>query len=223
MFAMKQTAEETQWHKKIRRPAKNVLSHLADGRAWENFDKNFKDFAKDQRNLRLVLAIDGFNPFSNMSTRYSMWPMLVTPMNLPPWECVNAANYFMYLLVPGPSCPGKDFDLYFEPLVEELLELWDGVSTYDALSGKKFDLHAALLWCIHKYPVLSTLSGQTTKGYYACIHYDKNPLSRAPRGKIGYLGHRCFLPKDYAWQRSLAFLPPLPFSKFIRCLVVLSF
>jgi hypothetical protein len=41
-----------------------------------------------------------------------------------------------------------------------------------------FDLHAAVLWCIHDYPMLSTLLGRTTKGYYACIHYDKNPLSR---------------------------------------------
>jgi hypothetical protein len=67
--------------------------------------------------------------------------------------------------------------------VEELLELWTGVSTYDVVSGKKFDLHAAMLWCIHDYPALSTLSGRTTKGYYASIHCDKNPLSRAPRGK----------------------------------------
>jgi hypothetical protein len=104
----------------------------------------------------------------------------------------------MSLLIHGPSCPGKDFDLYLEPLVEEMLELWTGVSTYGAVSGKKFDPDAAGLWCIHDYPALSTLSGRTTKGYYACIHCDKNPLSRALRGKIGYIGHRHFLPKDHA-------------------------
>jgi len=43
----------------------------------------------------------------------------------------------MSLLIPGPSSPGKDFDLFLEPLIEELLELWKGVVTYDALSGKK--------------------------------------------------------------------------------------
>jgi hypothetical protein len=41
---------------------------------------------------------------------------------------------------------------------------------------------------------------------YACIHCDKYPLSRALRGKIGYIGHRHFLPKDHAWRRSLAFV-----------------
>ncbi|EAY97045.1 hypothetical protein OsI_18969 [Oryza sativa Indica Group] len=111
----------------------------------------------------------------------------------------------MSLLIPGPTSPGKDFDLFLEPLIEELLELWIGVSTYDAFSARKFNLRAAVLWCIHDYPALSTLSGRTTKGYYACIHCDKNPLSRAPRNKIGYFGHRRFLPRTHAWRRSHAF------------------
>jgi hypothetical protein len=123
MFAMKETAEQTKWHKKGRKPVKNVMSHPADGRAWKDFDKKYKEFVEDSRNLRLALATDGFNPFGHMSTQYSMWPVLVTPLNLPPWECVNPANCFMSLLIPGPSCLGKDFDLYLEPLVEELLEL----------------------------------------------------------------------------------------------------
>jgi hypothetical protein len=205
MFAMKQTSEQTQWHKVSRRPVKDVMSHPADGLAWEDFDRRFASFADDPRNLRLSLATDGFNPFGNMSTQYSMWPVLVTPLNLPPWEVVNPANCFMTLLIPGPSSPGKDFDLFLEPLIEELLALWSGVSTYDAITGKKFDLRAAVLWCVHDYPALSTMSGRTTKGYYACIHCDKDPLSRALRGKIGYIGHRRFLPRNHAWRNSLAF------------------
>jgi len=188
-----------------RKPVANEMSHPADGEAWKDFDRKYQSFTADARNLRLSLATDGFNPFGNRSTQYSMWPVLVTPLNLPPWECVNSANCFMSLLIPGTSSPGKDFDLFLEPLIEELLALWKGVSTYDAVSGKKFDLRAAVLWCIHDYPALSTLSGRTTKGYYACIHCDKNPLSRALRGKIAYIGHRRFLPKDHEWRKSLAF------------------
>jgi hypothetical protein len=41
-----------------------------------------------------------------------------------------------------------------EPLIEELQELWKGVSTFDALTGKDFDLHAVVIWCIHDYPAL---------------------------------------------------------------------
>ena len=81
----------------------------------------------------------------------------------------------MALLFPGPTSPGKDFDIFLEPLVEDLLELWTGVRAYDALAGKMFNLCSAVLWCIHDYPALSTLSGRTTKGYFACTHCDKHP------------------------------------------------
>ncbi|XP_066323971.1 uncharacterized protein [Miscanthus floridulus] len=158
IFASKRTSKETQWHQKKRTPVNNVMSHPADGEAWKDFDRREKTFASDPRNLRLALATDGFNPFGNMSTQYS------------------------------PKSPGKDFDVFLEPLIEDLIDLWKGVRTFDACTGKKFDLRAAVLWCIHDYPALSTLSGRTTKGYYACIHCDKDPLSR---------GH--------AWRRSLAF------------------
>ena len=205
IYASKRTSKETQWHKKVRKPVDNVMSHPADGEAWKDFDTREPDFADDPRNLRLALATDGFNPFGNMSTQYSMWPVLLTPLNLPPWECVSPANCFMALLIPGPRSPGKDFDVFLEPLIKDLLDLWKGVSTYDACTGKKFDLRAAVLWCIHDYPALGTLSGRTTKGYYACIHCDKDPLSRAIRNKICYIGHRRYLPVTHEWWNNLAF------------------
>jgi len=91
-----------------------------------------------------------------MSSSYSMWPMFLIPYNFPPWECGEQSNFIMGLLIPGRECPGKDIDVFLEPLVEEFLELWKGVPTVDALSEKKFDLHAAVIWCIHDYPTLST-------------------------------------------------------------------
>ena len=72
IFASKRTSEETQWHKKKRTPVDNVMSHPADGEAWKDFDTREPSFADDPRNLRLALATDGFNPFGNMSTQYSM-------------------------------------------------------------------------------------------------------------------------------------------------------
>ena len=71
--------------------------------------------------------------------------------------------------------------------------------TYDAASRTKFNLHAAVLFSINDYPALGTLSGQTTKGYYACVHCDKNPLSRRLKNKIGYIDHRRYLPTDHDW------------------------
>jgi hypothetical protein len=107
----------------------------------------------------------------------------------------------MALLIPGSASPEKDFDLFLKPLVEDLLELWSSVRAYDGFSGKIFNLRAAVLWCIHDYLALSTLSGHTTKGYFACIHCDKHPLSYSLRSKIGYFGHYHLHPNGHCLRR----------------------
>jgi hypothetical protein len=202
LFQTKESSEEAQWHKKKRQPSEKEMSHPADGKAWQEFDKEHPMFAKDARNIRLGVATDGFNPFSEKNSKYSMWPVFVIPYNLPPWSCMRESNFMMALLIPGPTCPGKDFDVFLEPLIEDLLDLWKGVPTYDAITRKEFNLRAAVLWCIHDYPALSTLSGRTTKGYFACIHCDKHPLSYRLRSKLGYFGHYRFLPKGHRLRRN---------------------
>jgi hypothetical protein len=185
------------------------MRHPTDGEAWEDFDKNWPDFSADARNIRLGLATDGFNPYNNMIKSYSMWPVFVIPYNFTPWGCMEQSNFMMCLLIPGPESPGKDFNAFLEPLMEELQLLWKGVDTADALSeaeDKMFSLKAAILWCIHDYPALCTLSGRTTKGYAACIHCDNDPLSRPLKGKNGYFGHFRFLPKKHRMRKGNMYL-----------------
>jgi hypothetical protein len=48
-----------------------------------------------------------------------------------------------------------NFDVYIEPLIEELQVLWKGVSTYDVVrlvEQRQFALKAILTWTIHDYP-----------------------------------------------------------------------
>jgi hypothetical protein len=195
MFVTKEAPELAQWHNVKRQPSEKEMSHPADGEAWHDFDIEFSDFANDTRNLRLGLAIDDFNPFSKKNTKYSMWPVFVVPYNLLPWECMEESNFMMALLISGLASPGKGFDLFLEPLVEDLLELWSGVHAYDG--SKMFNLYAAVLWGIYDYPALSTLLGCTTKGYFACIHCEKHRLSYSLRSKIGHFGHYHFLPNGH--------------------------
>jgi len=82
MFGSSQTANDLQWHRTRRVPVEGQTSHPADGKPWKHFDDKYNWFAKDPRNLRLAKAIDGFNPFGNFSTTYSMWPVLVMPLHL---------------------------------------------------------------------------------------------------------------------------------------------
>ncbi|KAK1604788.1 hypothetical protein QYE76_028461 [Lolium multiflorum] len=146
LFVKKEMSTHTRWHKEKRVVEPNVLRHPADGEAWKHFDGKFDWFAKDPRNIRLGFATDGFSPFGSMSNPYSMWPVFVIPYNFPPWMCMDQSNYMMALLIPGKYSPGKDFHVFMQPLIKDMMQLWSGVETFDACTEEYFPLHAAFLW-----------------------------------------------------------------------------
>ncbi|KAK9286236.1 hypothetical protein L1049_014622 [Liquidambar formosana] len=202
LFMSKKTAAYMRWHKEKRLVEKNVLRHPADSQAWVEFDKEHEWFAQEPRNVRLGLATDGFNPFSNMSNSYSMWPVVVVPYNLPPWKCMKEPFFMMSLLIPGPKSLRNDIDVYLRPLINELKELWEnGVQTYDASTEENFQMHAAVLWTINDFPAYGNLSGWSTKGFLACPICNKDTCSQSLHIKIGYLCHRRYLPPDHSWRK----------------------
>ncbi|XP_058009289.1 uncharacterized protein LOC131183161 [Hevea brasiliensis] len=145
---------------KDKRVDDGVMRHPADSMAWISFDKLHPNFASDSRNVRLGLASDGFQPFANSKMPYS------------------------------PEVPGDAIDIYLQPLVEELRELWEtGWST----KGK--------LAC-------------------PCCNKDTCWMRLANGGKQCYMGHRRYLPLNHKWRNdNESFdgtrergLPPKPLS-----------
>ena len=67
----------------------------------------------------------------------------------------------MPVLIQGPKQPGNGIDVYLRPLVEELLQLWNGngVRTWDEHRHEEFNLKALLFMTINDWPALSNLSG----------------------------------------------------------------
>jgi hypothetical protein len=131
LFMSQRTTQNMRWHAEGR-TKDGVLRHPADGQAWKSFDNLYPDFSSDSRNIRLGLMSDGFSPFGNMSTSYSTWPVMLVLYNLPPWICMKQSSFILSLVIPGPKSPGMDIDVYLQPLIEELQELWNvGVCTYD--------------------------------------------------------------------------------------------
>jgi hypothetical protein len=56
----------------------------------------------------------------------------------------------------------KDMNVYIEPLIEELLKLWVGITMHDIckpIGEKKFKFHGILLWTIHDAPGLTHFCG----------------------------------------------------------------
>lgn len=198
LFMSSKTSESMQWHSK-KRVIDGILRHPADSLAWKTFDERYHEFASDSRNVRLGIATDGFNPFKNQSTSHSTWPIVLMPYNLPPWESMKPQSIILSTLIPGPKAPGNDIDVYLQPLLSELKDLWrNGISTYDACNKEMFQMRAALLWTVSDFPGLGNLSGWNTYAKNACpTCADKTDALYLKHGKkLSFRGHRRFLPLD---------------------------
>ena len=221
LFMSSKTASEMVWHHK-ERIKDGIMRHPADSKAWKHFDELHTHFAREPRNVRLGLMSDGFQPFSNASTPYSVWPIILIPYNVASWNCMKQSNFILSLIIPGPDGPGDAIDVYLQPLIEELKELWFiGVETYDALQRQNFRLHAALLWTINDFPAYGILSGWSTKGKLACpiCHKHTHSLRLHHCGKQVYICHRCFVAKNHSWRKKADWFgnvemddPPIPLS-----------
>ena len=151
MFRSKKMVEDLIWHS-THKSEDGKMRHPVDSLAWDLVNDKWPCFSSDPRNLRLGLATDGFNPFSNLSTTYSCWPVMLVTYNLPPWLCMKKENIMLTLLIPGPKQPGNDIDVYLQPLIEDLYELWNnGVSIFDTMTKSVFNLRAILIWTINDF------------------------------------------------------------------------
>ncbi|XP_068504678.1 uncharacterized protein [Phaseolus vulgaris] len=86
-----------------------ILRHPRDSEAWKNFDLMNPQFASDARNVRLGLAVDGFNPFGDLSTSHSTWPIVLIPYNLPPWMCIKQSSFILSMIIPAILWTISDF------------------------------------------------------------------------------------------------------------------
>ncbi|KAL6217008.1 hypothetical protein ACLB2K_010226 [Fragaria x ananassa] len=235
LYMSRHTAEDMRWHA-TERQNDGHLRHPADSRAWKHLDTKFPNFGGEMRNVRLGLATDGFNPFGNMSTSHSTWPVLLTVYNLPPWLCMKQPFIFISLLISGPESPGNDIDVFLQPLIDELKDLWDnGIDTYDAFRQETFRMRAAVIWTINDFPAYANLSGWSTKGYLACpvCNYDTESERLDNCKKIVFMGNRRFLPMDHFFRHhTVSFnlctefrAPPVPLTgaECLACFSTLNF
>ena len=56
----------------------------------------------------------------------------------------------------------KDMNVYIEPLIDELINLWHGITMYDItkpINQKTFQCHGMIIWTIHDAPGLTHFCG----------------------------------------------------------------
>jgi len=148
------------------------MVHPSDGEAWKHFNNMYPHFSAESRNVRLGLCIDGFNPFESFVAPYSCWPVILMVYNLPPGICMRLEFMFLSMVIPGPSSPVRNIDVYLRPLIDELAQLWSfGALTYDVSRKQNFLMRAALT--VYNLPP-RMLSGWSTHGKLACLNCMEN-------------------------------------------------
>jgi hypothetical protein len=73
----------------------------ADGSAFRNIKEIWPIFKEEPHNVRLSLAADDVNPFGEVKSIYSVWPIFVINNNLPPWMSIKREHTMLAMIVPG--------------------------------------------------------------------------------------------------------------------------
>ena len=59
------------------RSGDGVLRMPADSSAFRKIEEKYVDFKNEPRNVRLSLAANGVNPFRELRSTYSVWPIFI--------------------------------------------------------------------------------------------------------------------------------------------------
>ena len=143
----------------------SIMRDIHDSPSWKQAFSEEGFCNGDLRGMLLQLSTDGVNPFSSNKVNYSMWPIMLTALNLPR----NVRNLFENIMLAGivpaqtEGQEPKHLDPYLEIVVDEVLEL-SGATFFDAFRNASFTFKVALMSYVLDYPGLGkvfTAAGQT--------------------------------------------------------------
>ena len=83
------------------RSGDGVLRMPADGSAFREIKEKYVDFKNEPRNVRISLAADGVNPFGELRSTYSVWPIFVINNNIPPWMSIKREHIMLTMIILG--------------------------------------------------------------------------------------------------------------------------
>jgi len=145
------------------------------------------------------------NPFNMVSTNHNTWPVTLCVYHLPPWLCMKLTYIMMPLVIQGPHQPGNNIDVYLQPVVDELMEMWrTKVKVWDKYKKEHFYLRA--LWFVTMSDLLGLgcLSGQVSEGYKGCVVCMEDTDAKWMKNskKMVYMGHHWFLSMEHPYRNN---------------------
>jgi hypothetical protein len=70
---------------------------------------------------------------------------------------------FLSTIIPGPSNLGRNIDVFLQPFIDKLIQLWSfGALTYDISRKQNFVMRVALMWTINDFLAYGMVSGWST-------------------------------------------------------------
>jgi hypothetical protein len=82
----------------------SVIRIPTNGYTFREIEEKWANFKDEPHNVRLSLAIDGVNPFRELRSIYSMWPIFVIKNNIPSWMSIKRENIMLTMIVPSITC-----------------------------------------------------------------------------------------------------------------------
>lgn len=195
LFGSSNTAQVLQSHAVVRESVGTSMYDIHQSDVWKRAYDPTGLFQGDHRGISLALCTDGVNPFSHNRVSYSMWPIMLTLLNLPR----KLRNLFSSILLVGivPSNGSQEprsLDPYLDILVDELLEL-SCATFFDAYRNAPFECKAALLLYVLDYPGIGkVMSVIGSGGFQGCIFCKMQGVHNEHLQKTVYLQNRRFLP-----------------------------
>ena len=218
MFRSKKLSKLNVWHY-FNKSVDGKMRHTADSPQWHFVNTELEPeagnemFGRDPQDIHLGLALDGMNPYSEKRSTQSLTPVIVFNYNLPPWMVTKKYFVMLTLLIPTKlSLTGSNVDVFIQPLVDELQQLWSrrGVRTWDARANmgvSHFNLRAVLMWTLHDFPAYGLISGLTTAGFKGCPVCGPHTVSRRSkllRKNVYCNCHRRYLQGDHYFRSAAA-------------------
>ena len=142
-----------------------IMSDIYDGEIWKTFPSSlntpnaarFFEPETADRHLGIMINLDWFQPFK--SAVYSCGAIYGIICNLPRDIRFKRENMLTLALLPGPNEVKLDkINHYLAPIIDELLELWDGFNLPTA--GKNVRL--AVICCSNDIPAARKLCGHAS-------------------------------------------------------------
>jgi hypothetical protein len=73
----------------------------ANGYAFKEIATKWPEFTDEPHNVRLSLETNSVNPFGELQSIYSVWPIFVINNNIPPWMSIKREHIILTMIIPG--------------------------------------------------------------------------------------------------------------------------